>query len=282
MQTKSRLLPAFLIAIAPASKATEIDDLVNASQSIRDSFKYGIQSVGGMIEYAQIGGIAPTGTVVQGYVTQAQAEAYNQAMTAVKNTAYSYDAGAQQYFDDQAQQAMNEVTAAVDNFVAAAEVLVEVATVNEMAQDAQESGDARDAIAIQEYSDQNDVILDETERTTYNDALDLVETTAQTAAAYYAVAGDATLIETANSAAESMLVTYAEASQSYFDVATGTMSIEWANQTAIVSLDLNAYWKSETDIITAGSTSTFFRSSPESGRWFISDPVEKEACEFGG
>jgi len=235
-----------------------------------------------MIEYAQIGGIAPTGTVVQGYVTQAQAEAYNQAMTAVQNTTYSYDAGAQQYFDDQAQQAMNEVTAAVDNFVAAAEVLVEVATVNEMAQDAQESGDTRDAIAIQEYSDQNDVILDETERTAYNDALDLVETSTQTAAAYYAVAGDATLIETANSAAESMLVTYAEASQSYFDVATGTMSVEWANQTTIVSLDLNAYWKSETDIITAGSTSTFFRTSPESGCWFISDPVEKEACEFGG
>jgi len=235
-----------------------------------------------MIEHTQSGGIAPTGTVVQGYITQAQAEAYNNALVTVKNTVYSYDPGAQQYFDDQAQQAMSEVNAAVDNFVQAAEVLVEVATVNEMAQEAQVSGDARDSIAIQEYTDQNDVILDETERVAYNDALDLVENTTQVAAAYYAVAGDATLIETANSAAESMLVTYAEASQSYFDVATGTMSVEWANQTAIVSLDLNAYWKSETDIITAGSASMFFKTSPESGCWFISDPVEKEACEFGG
>lgn len=279
---KRQILALCLIATAQAGKTTEIDDLVNTSQSIRDSFKYGIQAVGGMIEHTQSGGIAPTGTVVQGYITQAQAEAYNNALVTVKNTVYSYDPGAQQYFDDQAQQAMSEVNAAVDNFVQAAEVLVEVATVNEMAQEAQVSGDARDSIAIQEYTDQNDVILDETERVAYNDALDLVENTTQVAAAYYAVAGDATLIETANSAAESMLVTYAEASQSYFDVATGTMSVEWANQTAIVSLDLNAYWKSETDIITAGSASMFFKTSPESGCWFISDPVEKEACEFGG
>jgi len=278
---KKKALLACLIVSAPVN-AQEIDELVNASQSIRDSFKYGIQAVGGMITYAPNGGIAPTGMVDAGYITEMQMQAYNDAMTAVQNTNYSYDAGAQEYFDTQAQQAMSAVDQAVSDYVAAAEVLVEVATINEMAQDAQASGDERDALAIQEYADNNDVLLDDTERLAYNDSLGAVEETAQQAAAYYAVAGDATLIESANDAAESMLTTYAEAANSYFDNSSGMVVVEWANQTSVVMLDVNGYFKTDVDIITAGSTSTFYTTSPEGGCWFIEDPTEKEACMYGG
>lgn len=278
---KKKALLACLIASAPVN-AQEIDELVNASQSIRDSFKYGIQAVGGMITYAPNGGIAPTGMVDAGYITEMQMQAYNDAMAAMQGKTYTYDAGAQEYFDTQAQQAMDLVDQAVSDYVAAAQVLIEVATVNEMAQDAQASGDERDALAIQEYADNNDVLLDDTERLAYNDSLDAIEETAQQAAAYYAVAGDTTLIESANEAAESMLVYYADAADSYFDNASGMVVVEWANQTSAVMLDVNGYFKTDVEIITAGSTSSFYTTSPESGCWFIEDQTEKEACMYGG
>lgn len=235
-----------------------------------------------MITYAPNGGIAPTGMVDAGYISEMQMQAYNDAMAAVQGKTYTYDAGAQEYFDTQAQQAMELVDQAVSDYVAAAQVLIEVATINEMAQDAQASGDERDALAIQEYADNNDVLLDDTERLAYNDSLDAIEESAQQAAAYYAVAGDTTLIESANQAAESMLVYYSEAADSYFDNASGMVVVEWANQTSAVMLDVNGYFKTDVDIITAGSTSTFYRTSPESGCWFIEDQTEKEACMYGG
>lgn len=277
---KRKALLVYLIASAPVS-ATEIDDLIQTSQSIRESFSYGIQAVGGMIEYAPLGGIAPTGTVDAGLITQAQADAYNQALQTLQNTTYSYDPGAQEYFDQQAEQSIQDMNQDIDNFVAAAQVLIEVATVNEMAQDAQTSGDPRDAIVIQEYAEANDVVLDSTEVDTYNQSLEAIEASAQTAAAYYAVAGDAGLIESANTAAGSMMVTYQEAAQSYFDASSGMMVVEWNNQTSAVMLDLADYFKTETDIITQGSQSEFFRTSPESGCWFIQDEVEREACMYG-
>lgn len=270
------------LSVSVPAQATEIDTLVNASQSIRNSFSYGIQAIGGMLEYAPQGGIASTGITAQGQITQAQADAYNQALATVQNTTYTYDPGAQQYFDSQAELAMATVDQTVTDFVNAATVLVEVATINEMAQDAQASGDVRSSIAIQDYAEANDVVLDTTEINTYNESLQAVEVATQTAAAYYAVAGDSTLIESANTAAHDMRTTYAEVSESFFDATTGVMTVAWANQSGMVALDLNAYYKLETDILTTGSTSTFFTASPEGGCWFIEDQTQKELCINGG
>ena len=72
-----KALLASLIVSAPAY-SNEIDNLVNASQSIRDSFKYGIQAVGGMQSFASQGKIAPTGTVQGGKISYDQSDAYNQ------------------------------------------------------------------------------------------------------------------------------------------------------------------------------------------------------------
>ena len=75
---KLKALLASLIVSVPAY-SNEIDNLVNTSQSIRDSFKYGIQAVGGMQSYAPQGGIAETGTVEAGRLVD-QSGAYNQPL----------------------------------------------------------------------------------------------------------------------------------------------------------------------------------------------------------
>ena len=269
-----------LIASAQLS-ANELDNLINSSQAIRDTFKYGIQAIGGMANYAQQGGIANSGVVDQGLIEKAKQDAYNQAVLDFKNATYTWDPNADQYFEDQSQQAMDTLGEAIDTYVDAATAVIAVTTVNEMAQDAEEAPDSREAIALQEYMDANDVLLDDQEVDTYNESLQAVEVAAQTAAAYMAVANDPSLLESANDSAYAMNVTYQESSQSFFDAATGILTVEWDGQAQSVALDMNSYYKADVDIITEGSSSMFYRTSPEGGCWFIEDQTERETCMYG-
>jgi len=274
---KLQLTTLFLSLIASVPvQSNEVDSLVNASQSIRDSFKSGIQAVGGLQEYAPIGGIAPTGTVSGGYLTYGQAQAYNDALAAVQNASYSYDSGAQEWAENQANQAMNEVNMAVDTFVQAAQAVITVAEVNERAQDAQEAGDDNAALELQEFITDNDVTLNDADVDFYNDSLDEVEKTAQQAAAYFAIAGDETLLQEADDQAKDLDVVYADATSSFFDASTGQMSIVFAE--ASVTLGLGNYFKSVGDIYDLGAQSDFFKTSPEGECWFAPD---YEACLNG-
>lgn len=272
-------LAVLVIASAPVS-ANELDNLITTSQEIRNTFAYGVQAIGGLMSYAEVGGIAPTGTVDQGLISKAKQDAYNNAVLQFQQATYAWNPNADQYFQEQSQQAMTTLSQQVDNYVDAAMAVVEAVTVNEMAVNAT---DEREIIAIQEYADTNDVLLDDTEITNYNDSLQAVETAAQTAAAYMAVANDPALIQTANDSAYAMNVTYQESSQSYFDAGTGILTIEWAGQDAVMtaSLDLAGYFKTDLEILNAGVESTFYTTSPVGGCWFIEDPVEKESCLYG-
>lgn len=277
IQLRLKALLASLIVSAPAY-SNEIDTLVNASQSIRDSFKYGIQAVGGLQSYSTQGKIANTGTVDQGKISYDKSSAYNQAIAAVQNATYTYDPGAQEYFDDQADIAMNEVNIAVDTFVQASQAVIEVVVINEMAQDAQNAGDEREAMALQEYIEANDVMLADAEVDMYNDALDSVESAAQVAAAYMAVANDAELVAAADEMAYDVRVTYEEAASSFFDIATQGVWVSFDGGDTIQGLMLSGYFVTVESIIEEGQQSEFFRTSPEGGCWFAPD---YEACING-
>ena len=272
-----KALLASLIVSAPAY-SNEIDTLVNASQSIRDSFKYGIQAVGGMQSYASQGKIAPTGTVQGGKISYDQSDAYNQALAAVQNTVYTYNPGAQEYFDNQADQAMSEVNTAVDTFVEASQAVIEVVVVNQMAEDAQNAGDERGAMALQEYIEANDVVLADAEVDFYNESLENVESAAQVAAAYFAVANDEDLIASADDMAYDIRVTYQEAASSFFDVATQAVWVSFDGGTTIQGLSLQGYFITVESVLIEGEQTDFFKSSPEGVCWFA---LDYEACLNG-
>ena len=274
---KLKVLLASLLVSAPAY-SNEVDNLVTTSQSIRDSFKYGIQAVGGLHSFAGQGKIGNTGTVQGGKIDYSQSEAYNQALAAVQNTNYTYDPGAQEYFNEQVDVAMNEVNMAVDTFVEASQAVIEVVVVNEMAQDAQNAGDEREAIALQEYIEANDVILADAEVDMYNEALDSVESAAQVAAAYMAVANDENLVAEADQMAYDMRVTYAEAATSFFDIETQGVWVSFNGGDTIQGLMLSGYFVTVESIIEEGQQTEFFRSSPEGDCWFATD---YEACLNG-
>lgn len=279
---KRKSLAVLVIVSAPVS-ANEIDNLITSSQALRDTFKYGIQAIGGMMDYAELGGIPESGVVDPGMIEKAKQDAYNNAVLQFKETTYTWNPNADQYFQDQSQQAMNELGQTVDDYVDAAVALIEVVTVNEMAQDAAEAPDSREAIALQEYMEANDVLLDDQEVDTYNESLQAVEQAAQTAAAYMAVANDTTLIESANDSAYAMNVTYQESTASFFDASNGVLTVEWEgqDQTMTTSLNLAGYFKGNVEIINQGEQSTFYITSPEGGCWFIQDQTEREACLYG-
>jgi len=271
------LLAVCLLAIAPA-QANEIDNLVNASQDIRNTFKYGIKAIAGMDSYASRGFIGPDGTVDQGLIDKAKQDAYNAAVVAVQNAEYTYDPNAQQYFEDEANNAMDVVSQTIDAYVEAAQVLIEVATVNELAQDAQEAEDDRQAMELQEYIAANDVTLQDQEVEEYNDALVAVQEATQVAAAYMAVANDETLLAAADEMAYDVRVTYEEAASSFFDIATQGVWVSFDGGNTIQGLMLSGYFVTVESIIEEGQQSEFFRTSPEGGCWFAPD---YEACING-
>lgn len=269
-----KLLVACLLVTAPAH-ANEIDNLINASQDIRNTFKYGIQAIAGSESYAWQGLIAPDGTVDQGLLDKAKQDAYNAAVLAVQNQTYTYDPNSQQYFEDQASTAMDVVSQTIDAYVEAAAVLIEVATVNEMAMDAAEASDDRQAMALQEYIAANDVTLEDQEVDQYNDALVAVHEATQVAAAYMAVANDETLLEQADEMAFDLRVTYQEAASVFFDAATQSVWISFDGGATIQGLNLSNYYVSVEEILVESEQMPFFQTSPEGGCWFAADP---EAC----
>lgn len=273
---------ALVCASAPALAITEIDDLVNTSASIRSTFDYGIRAVGGMAYYAGVGGIAPTGTVDNGIISHGQANAYNAAVTAVQNATYTVDVGAQEYFDNAADQAMSNVNNAVDAYVDAAQAVIEVVRVNEIAADAQAAGDSEALTAVQEYIATNDVTLEQSDVDIYNDALITVEENTQTAAAFMAVAGDETLIDSANQQADSMDSTYEDATEAYFDAAAGEVVVKFAGVETQVAVLVTSYFKTTADILTQGENSNFYKTGPTYNPCaFFQDPSIVDACVGG-
>lgn len=236
-----------------------------------------------MTTYAYIGGIAPTGTVDNGIISYGQADAYNAAVTAVQNATYTVDVGAQEYFDNAADQAMTNVNAAVDAYVDAAQAVIEVVRVNEIAADAQAAGDGEALTAVQEYVANNDVKLEQSDVDLYNDALVNVEENAQTAAAFMAVASDATLIESANQQADSMDATYADATESYFDAAMGEVVVKFQGvEATVVALMVTGYFKTTADILTEGENSNFYKTGPTYNPCaFFQDPSIVDGCVGG-
>jgi hypothetical protein len=270
-----------VVALASASvqlNATEIDDLVDTSQSIRDTFAYGIKTIAGGESYAGEGYIAPA-MAENGYISKSQQDAYNQAVAAVQAATYSYDPNADQYFQDQADQAMDQVSEMIDAYVDAAQQIIMVATVNEMAQDAQSAPDEREAMALQEFMGANDVTLQDQEIEAYNDALSNTEQAIQVAAAYMAVANDENLLNQADNMAREYNVTFEEAASVFFDLDTQAVWVSFDGGSTIQGLQVGNYFVAAEDVLTRAETQEFWTTSPEGGCWFAEN---QEECLNGG
>ena len=254
---KKLLITAVFLSVT--AQASEIDNLLNTSGSIRDTFDLGIQTVGGQLYYGGVGGISPE-MAQNAFLTQDQATAYNNALTAMKeaNTTMT----AEEYYSGQVNTAMNNLSTAVDNYVTASVQLVSAVQVNDMASQATTK---EKAVELQTYVTNNELSITEEDVTNYNDALQMVETASQTAASFMAVANDQELLGDAQAQADALGESFYYADTAFYSQGNFTVSLTSGD----ISLDVSGYLKTAQEVLTAGAESTFYTTSPTGSDCFF-------------
>ena len=259
----------FLSVSAPIKADTSIDDILATSGTLVTKINYGIQGIAGAEYYAQLGGIAPTDFLLtDGAITEQERIAYMDALSVVQGSTY-YDAAAlvADYEDD----AWEDVTSALNQYVEATLAIAQVVRVNQLAEDADTSGDVKDAQRVQDYINQNEaeVSLTSEEVETYNVALEEVGDYIQVAAAWSAMAGDAEMLTTIDETAAGFDLSVVDTTL-VWDAAGGTITATYNQQAGATAdrmlrqsvFDMTGYFKTVSELLTAGEEQDFYTTSP--------------------
>jgi hypothetical protein len=220
MKKTAIALVAFLSVSGVASAQTEIDNLVATSQDIVTTIKEAGFAVSGMGYYAGVGGITPDGFADAYKLTEQSVDSYNQALQAVKDATFY---NAKMMFEDKHDEAMDNLSLAVDSFVLATEAIVEVVTVNEMAT---EANTTEGQLAVQSYIQTNDVEITQAEVSAYNTSLDDVESYAQQAAAFLQASNDSYITSATDNEAQAYNNASYEANVTY-NAANDFLQVTW-------------------------------------------------------
>ena len=270
-------------ALAEAQSWTTIDNLVNASGNIVTTFDGGIKAISGTLEYAPVGGIMQDGSLYQHHMKQEDVDAYNLAVMDV--TVDNYSLTAAEYLAEQATQAQGNLDAAVDQYVNAASIFIEATRVAEMAQTAQETGDATQAQAVQDYVNTNNVLITTADVTEYNDALDTVELAAETWATIEAVYQNGNAVQELQMQADQFGVDFANANDMYldrFNMVNQSAVVDFSNasgQIAMAVIDVSLNLKTIEEMNMAGEQGGFYTTGPTQNACFFD--MESPECVNG-
>jgi len=270
-------------ALAEAQSWTTIDNLVNASGNIVTTFDGGIKAISGTLEYAPVGGIMQDGSLYQHHMKQEDVDAYNLAVMDV--TVDNYSLTAAEYLAEQATQAQGNLDAAVDQYVNAASIFIEATRVAEMAQTAQETGDATQAQAVQDYVNTNNVLITTADVTEYNEALDTVELAAETWATIEAVYQNGNAVQELQMQADQFGVDFANANDMYldrFNMVNQSAVVDFSNasgQIAMAVIDVSLNLKTIEEMNMAGEQGGFYTTGPTQNACFFD--MESPECVNG-
>lgn len=261
---KKIILP--LLALSTVAHSSELDDLINTSSAIVDQIDRGISYVGAATEYSYLGTTLTDGSVSQSaHITSEQIQAYNDALSNMANYLPYGDVRA--VLNEQAERELDLMDEAIDVF---AEAVVEMVQVVEVAEMAEEAATPDDEAAVQEFVENNQEVLTITQEEVeeYNQSMDDIETHANNASAFVAVA--------ANDDAVNFLQQGAENNNSTADQATLTynanqqwVSMQWAGTNNATAVFLNGndnfgldLYVSQADVLVAGQESEFYLTGP--------------------
>ena len=259
---KAALTSLFLICSGVQS--SELDTLIATSSAIVDQINSGIMFVGGSINAAQTGmGISSGQLSGNYYISNEQVANYNAALTGMVN--YMPYGSAEDYANQQAQNEIEQMEAAIEDFTT---VVVDMLSVQEVAERAEAAETPDDQAEVQDYVAQNDLSVSQDDADTYNQSLDDIENHANAAGAFLAVAGNpeavAFLMEGAmanNTRVEDNALTYSSANQA--------VEMAWANSDTVSSIYLNGQgdygldiYATEATILNTGYESMFYNSGP--------------------
>ena len=264
---KNKLKILSLLALSSAAAASELDNLLSTSTAIVNQIDTGVTLVGAATEYAHHGDALSDGTVSStAHISTEQLDAYNAALT---DFATNY----QPYGDLTAvleSKAANEISLMNDAVETFAEVVVEMVQVVELTEKIDEAVAPSNEEELQTFVSDNIEVLQIEQETvdTYNQSVDDIETHANNASAYLAVANseDAVTffeqgIENADTTAEQTSIMY-DATQQWVTMGYNTtrnLTAVYLNGADDMGIDL---YVTEADILAAGSDSEFYLTGP--------------------
>lgn len=269
---KKMILP--LLVLSSVAQSDELDNLIDTSSAIVDQIRKGVMLVGAAQEYAHQGDALSSGNLSEtAHISTEQLEAYNAALYGMSD--YKAFGDLQNVLEEKAQGELDLMDDAIDTFTEVVVDMIQVIEVTEMAETASSPQEEAD---VQNFVTANAEVLtiDQGEVDTYNQAVDDIETHANNASAYLAVAGNEQAvefleqgIENANTTAEQTNIFY-NANQQWVAMGYNTTR----NLTAVYlngnnfGLDL---YVSEADILAAGSETEFFKTSPVNYNCFMNE-----------
>lgn len=256
-----------LLVLSSVAHSDEYDALLESSTAIVDQINTGILLVGAAQEYAHHGDALSDGTMsTTAHISEAEVQAYNTALT---NFATNY----QPYGDVKAvleNKAMEELEL-MDNAIGTfTEAVVEMIEVQQVAERVEEASTPEQEAEVQTFVSETVEVLQIEQETvdTYNQSVDDIETHANNASAYLAVANSEEAVAFLEQGVENANTT-AEQTNIFYDANAQWVSMGYnttRNLTAVYlngndDIGLNLY-VTETDILAAGSESEFFQTGP--------------------
>ena len=251
-----------LLVIGSAAHSSELDNLINASSAIVDQIDSGIAYVGSATEYSHLGTSLSDGSVSESaHITTEQIQAYNDAL--YNMASYMPYGDVQSVLNERAETELELMDQAVDVFT---EAVVEMVQVVQVAEVAEAAATPDEEAAVQDFVADNQEILTITQEevNTYNQSIDDIETHANNASAFIAVAENADAVDFLQQGAENNNTTAEQATLAY-NANQKWVTMQWAgtnNGTAVLldgtdAFGLNLYVTS-TDILVAGKESEYY------------------------
>ena len=253
-----------LCLLSSAVQSSELDDLIATSGAIVSQIDRGILITGAAMGYAHTGtGLSSGQLSGTAYISEEQVTAYGNALNGM--VAYLPYGSAQDYLDEQAQDQLADMEAAIDDFTEVVVDMLSVVEVNEMAEAADNPDDQA---AVQEYVAANDMSISQEDADAYNQSLDAIETAANTAAAYIAVSSNEDAVAYLDQAAQDNNTRIEQNTLSY-SASNQAVSITWASGSAASSIYLNGtgdfgidIYMSDAVILEAGAQSELYLTGP--------------------
>ena len=261
-----KVMLASLLATSSGVQSNELDSLLQASAAIVDQINTGILMSGAAQGFAYTGTGISDGTLAgTAYISAAQVTAYNDSLTGMVN--FLPYGSAQTYLEDQANAEIQAMNDAIGEFT---NVVIDMLAVQEVSELSAAASTPDEQAAVQEYVTNNtdSLTIDQADADTYNQSLDDIESHANSAGAFLAVASNTDAVAFLdqgamdnNTTVESNTLSYSAASQS--------VNIAWNSGNAATSVYVNGsdafninLYVSNADILTAGETSALYLTGP--------------------
>lgn len=255
-----------LLAICSAASSNELDTLINSSSAIVDQIDKGIRLVGAAQEYSYQGTGMSNGQLSQtAHISSEQLQAYNNALAGMQS--YQSYGSVQNVLENRASEELVLMNDAVDTFTEVVVDMIQVVEVTEMAETAASPAEEAE---VQEFVAQNQEMLTITQEEvdTYNQSVDDIETHANNASAFIAVAANTEAVGFLEQGAENNNTTAEEATLTY-NASYQWVQMSWAGTNNASAVYLNGndnfgldLYKTEAEVLLSGSESEFYLTSP--------------------